>query len=54
MQKEVERHTILGGESIMKMKPIIESSWNLQNVANQESSEMGPMIGIGSQFCCAC
>jgi hypothetical protein len=42
----------------MKMKPIIEVSWDLQNVAkdesNQESSGMGPMISIDDRFCCAC
>lgn len=42
----------------MKMKPIIEASWNLQNIAKrdskQKSQRMGPMIGIGLEFCCAC
>jgi hypothetical protein len=42
----------------MKMKPVVEASWNLQNVGkrelDRESSMMGPMIGIGSYFCCAC
>jgi hypothetical protein len=39
----------------MKMKPIIEAGWNLQNVAKDESSsQMGPMIGINDLFCCAC
>ncbi|CAK7076979.1 MAG: hypothetical protein TIS_01154 [Tissierella sp.] len=38
----------------MKMKPIIEASWNLQNESNQESSQMGPMVGMGNQWCCAC
>lgn len=38
----------------MKMKPIIETGWNLQNMVKRESAEMGPMIGIGTYFCCAC
>lgn len=42
----------------MKMKPVVEASWNLQNVGkhelNQENSSMGPMVSIGSNFCCAC
>ena len=54
MQKEVKLYTILGGGEIMKMKPIIKASWNLENIANKASSQMGPMVGIGSQFCCAC
>ena len=37
----------------MKMKPIIETSWDLQNEAKNDSS-MGPMVGIGNQWCCAC
>lgn len=42
----------------MKMKPVVEVSWNLKNVSkcelNQENSRMGPMVSIGRQFCCAC
>lgn len=41
----------------MKMKPVVEASWNLQNVGkcelNQESSMIGPMIAMGSNYCCA-
>ncbi|GFN36668.1 hypothetical protein [Tepidimicrobium xylanilyticum] len=41
----------------MKMKPIIVNGWNLQDIANEKSnldSAMGPMIGIGNHWCCAC
>lgn len=38
----------------MKMKPVVKNSWNVAKVETKASSEMGPMIGIGNQFCCAC
>ncbi len=39
----------------MKMKPIIEAGWNLQDLAeNQERAHLGQMVAIGSHYCCAC